>query len=276
MEYRGKLPRDSRAFLFVVDGRDQFGDHFQGIGPKGRKEWKQGWDFEFSRSVAELFADLRNFSDTPKARVVWGFHLQGLCGAHDAVNFLCKFAQGLGRSLWITFFEDFDDRFEFGKDLIGFFSKALYDFYIHMDFVPIRIGTLRPGHPVRFHVHVKVSDKYIHYIQAEEPFEEERIVRLKSKGVKKVFIRADEEPKYLAYLEEGLSNLTSADSAIAERGSLANDSLVSEVENIDRTLETEAGYLSAEGRVGKIIEFLGSDKGALNSVLASAGTDQDF
>lgn len=107
-------------------------------------------------------------------------------------------------------------------------------------------------------------------------FEAERLAKLKSKGVKKVFIRADDEASYLAYMDQGLDTLLEPQVEISKKGEVAHDSLVTEAENIDRSLETEQGYKQAEKRVGKVIEFLASDKGALKSVMDSAGCSKDF
>ncbi|HTL10955.1 MAG TPA: HD domain-containing phosphohydrolase [Bdellovibrionota bacterium] len=144
-----------------------------------------------------------------------------------------------------------------------------------MGYLAIRIHTLRPNHRLNFDVFVKVAEKHIHYIRNSEPFDADRLSRLKQKGVKKLYIKRDEEPLYFTYLDQGLVDLADASTQVAARGNLANDALVTDAENIESTLDTEHGFKSLEGRVGKIIQFLSSEKSALKSMMDAAGAAED-
>lgn len=144
-----------------------------------------------------------------------------------------------------------------------------------MEFLPVRINTLRPGHPVNFDIFVAVAGKHIHYIRSLESFDENRLIKLKQKGVKKLFIDAASEPNYLEYLDAGLDGLGNKNEDLSKRGLIAQDTLTRESENMERNLETEEGYKKTEGRVTKVIEFLSSEAGALKSVLGSMGVSQD-
>lgn len=144
-----------------------------------------------------------------------------------------------------------------------------------MNFFPIRIGTLRPGAAVNFDVYILVAEKHIYYIKKTDPIEGTRLEKLKEKGVKKLFIKSEEEQLYLDYLEGGLNHLKDTKVSVQDRSTVAHDSLVTEAENVEKNLETEQGYKRTEVRVGKVVDFLTSDKGAIRGILGAAGCSID-
>jgi HD-GYP domain-containing protein (c-di-GMP phosphodiesterase class II) len=143
------------------------------------------------------------------------------------------------------------------------------------NYFPIRLNTLRANFPVNFDVFIKVSDKYVHYIRTLDPMEADRLEKLKSKGVKKLFIEPTSESKYLEYLDSGLNSLKDTSKSVTEKGALANDSLVTAAENAERSLETEQGFNQTKQQFGKVVDFLLSDRGAIKSILGSAGSSLD-
>jgi HD-GYP domain-containing protein (c-di-GMP phosphodiesterase class II) len=140
----------------------------------------------------------------------------------------------------------------------------------------VRINTFRPGHPVQFDVYIAIGGKHLHYIRSLEPFDENRLLNLKGKGVKKMFIATESEDLYLDYLDKGLSALTDKSQDITKRGSVAQDTLITEAENVERSLENEHTFKKTEVRVGKVVEFLTSDKSALRNVLGASGSSSDI
>jgi len=144
-----------------------------------------------------------------------------------------------------------------------------------MNFLPVRIGTLRPGDAVNFDVYILVADKHVHYIRSQDPFDPDRIARLKSKGVKKLYIPESSEQAYLKYLEMGLSRLDDKKVSIKEKATLVSGAMVTEAENVIHNVQTEEGYQRTEDRVQKVVQFLTSESGALKSILASTGVAID-
>ncbi len=140
-----------------------------------------------------------------------------------------------------------------------------------MDHIPIRLNTLRPNSQLFFDVYIHIAGKQIHYIKKADIFDSARLENLKKKGVKKLFVRNEEEENYLKYLDMCLNVLSDKNFDIKKKGEISYDALVTDAENAEKNLETEAGYAGVRNRVGKIIDYLGSDKGALKSVLTSAG-----
>ncbi len=144
-----------------------------------------------------------------------------------------------------------------------------------MDFLPVRIGTLRPDSQVTFDMYLLIAGKYLHYLRSQEILDLDRLGKLKAKGVRKIYIPYESEPGYLAYLDSGLSALASPDRPLEERTEMARDAMGNEAENIQHNLETEQAFRATEGRMGKLVDFLLSDQGALKSVLDSTGCSMD-
>lgn len=142
--------------------------------------------------------------------------------------------------------------------------------------IPVRLGTLRIGTPVTFDLFIKVGDRFLHYLRTQDEIDAELLGNLKRKGVKKLFIDETSEPQYLSYLESGLNQL-GADSSLSkdEKAALAKDSLTSDSENALKNIATEQGYRSTENRVQKVVDFLLSDKGAVNAILSTSGVSSD-
>jgi putative nucleotidyltransferase with HDIG domain len=143
-------------------------------------------------------------------------------------------------------------------------------------YFPIRLNTLREKAEISFDVFIKVGERFIHYSRQSESIESMRLEGLKSKGVRKLFIRSQDEDSYLSYLEVGLRSLNNKDVDLKERASLAHDTMVTAAENAERSLETEAGYRSQSAQMQSISEFFGTQKDSLKEVLRIAGVSTDI
>ena len=144
-----------------------------------------------------------------------------------------------------------------------------------MEFIPIRINTLRPNSKLFFDIYVPIGNRHVHYMRKNDEVDISRLKNLKSKKVRKVFIIADEETLYLDYLDQGLSGLVDSDASIEEKASAVHDSLTTSAENAERSLDTEEGFQRMGAQFGKISDFLSSDKGAMKKILESAGNSVD-
>lgn len=144
-----------------------------------------------------------------------------------------------------------------------------------MEFIPVRIGTLRPWHPVNFDVFIKIGERHVHYIKKEDPFDGDRIASLKAKGVKKLFVPKEAESHYLAYLDAGLSQLGDNKVSLNDRAEIARDAITTTAEGAAEKVQTEAGYRATENQVGKVLDFLVSEQGAMRQMLSSSGFATD-
>ena len=143
------------------------------------------------------------------------------------------------------------------------------------DYFPVRLNTIRPDEVITFDLYLKLSSRFLHYIHCNEDLEGYRQKNLKSHGVRKVYIKTHDEDAYLSYLEKGLSNLKNSSLEISAKGALAHDSLITAAENAERVLETESGFNTQKKQFEKVTEFLTTEKGALKSILQSAGVSMD-
>lgn len=143
------------------------------------------------------------------------------------------------------------------------------------DYYSIRINTIRGNETIPFDLFVPVGAKYIHYTRAMDEVEDNRLKTLKKHGLKKLFILPEHEQKYLNYLEEGITSLTNKAVHIDDRASRANDTLLVSFENAERNLETETGYNNQRKQLEQISRFVGEERQAIKSMLASAGLSLD-
>lgn len=134
---------------------------------------------------------------------------------------------------------------------------------------------MRPNVPLKFDVFVQYSGRYLHYRSVSDVFESDRIGQFIRKGVKKIFIREQDEAHYLKYLEVALDDLQDTNVSLADRSAFASDALMSEVENAEKNLDTEEGYKSTQSRIDKVTDFLSTEPGALKNMLLQAGVNVD-
>lgn len=144
------------------------------------------------------------------------------------------------------------------------------------DFYSVRINTIRGNEKIPFDLFIQVGAKFIHYTRATDEVEENRLKTLKKHGLKKLYIPSEHERIYLSYLEEGISSLTNKEVSIDERAGRANDTLLVSVENAEKNLETETGYNNQKEQIEKISQFIGQERQAIKSMLASAGLSVDI
>jgi HD-GYP domain-containing protein (c-di-GMP phosphodiesterase class II) len=144
-----------------------------------------------------------------------------------------------------------------------------------MEFISVRVSTLRPGATLSFNLYVEYKGEHLKYREARATFEKDIFEKFKAKKIKKVYIEPAEEPLYLAYLDEALNALKQKDVAVAEKAELAQGTLRHESENIEKTLESEAGYRKSEERIQQVVDFMLAEPKALAGMLASAGVTVD-
>lgn len=99
--------------------------------------------------------------------------------------------------------------------------------------------------------------------------------KFKAKKVKKLFIPADQEPMYLKYLDSALDQLKEKAAPLSTKADFAQDTLKQEADNVEKTLESEEAYRSAENRIQKVVDFMLEEPKALAAMLASAGISVD-
>lgn len=144
------------------------------------------------------------------------------------------------------------------------------------NFYPVRLNTIRKDEKLLFDIYIALGDKYVQYIRAQDEFEGERIDKLKSKGVRKLFIPDDQESAYMKYLEKALDKLSDNSDSLESRSQFAHDSLVTSAENAVKNFETAEGMKHQELQMQKISSFVGSNNKVIQQMLSEANLKFDL
>lgn len=145
-----------------------------------------------------------------------------------------------------------------------------------MDYVSIRVSTLRGDQKINFDAYVKINDKMILYLRRGDSFEGMRLNRLKEKKLKKMFIQPTDESHYREYMQKNIEmaydNKSGKD--IQTRAEIIQGQQQSQAEEVFEHPEEAEAYLQAKDAAGKYIQFLLSNNDAVKTVLNISNTDQ--
>lgn len=72
------------------------------------------------------------------------------------------------------------------------------------EYVPIRVATLRGDQRINFDVYVRVAGKHILYCRKGDSFDGQRLVRLKEKRIKQLYIASTASGEYRNYLKQNV------------------------------------------------------------------------
>src|SRR3989344_3876622 len=75
-----------------------------------------------------------------------------------------------------------------------------------MNFVPIRLSTLRSEQDLTFDVHIRLQERFLLYVRNGDDLSSDRLQKLKGKKVKQLFIADSDEQKYQDFLDQSLIN----------------------------------------------------------------------
>ncbi len=126
-----------------------------------------------------------------------------------------------------------------------------------MEYVPIRLSTLKTKSKVTFDVYFKMTSKFIHYIKLGDEVDETRINNLKDKKVKQLFIENKDEPKYQSYLDDCLNDVINNTSlSEVERSTAVVGVASAAVEDLHEKPETEASYNGAKRATKSMIDVM--------------------
>ena len=77
-----------------------------------------------------------------------------------------------------------------------------------MNFISVRLSTLRPGMIVPFDLFIRVGSSHLHYLRTGDDLDQDRFDTMVKKGAKCLYIEADKEVLYHSYLDEQLAKIT--------------------------------------------------------------------
>ncbi|QDK37643.1 HD-GYP domain-containing protein [Bdellovibrio sp. NC01] len=147
-----------------------------------------------------------------------------------------------------------------------------------MDYVSIRVSTLRGDQKIDFNAYIKINEKMILYLRRGDSFEGDRLQRLKEKKLKKMFILTDEEVSYRNYLQKNIEIAydNNSNKDIGTRAEIIQGAQQSNAEEVFENPENVESYNYAKDAAGKYVNFIMSNAQALNTVMNLENTDKNI
>ena len=147
-----------------------------------------------------------------------------------------------------------------------------------MEYVPVRVSTLRGDQKIDFDLFIHLRERYVLYIRRGDSFEGDRLVRLKEKKLRKMYIAPEDESNYRSYIDTNLQIAYDPNSEknIEDRAAIVQGHQQSNAEAVMENPEDAASYAQAKDGAGKYVDFLLSNNEALKSVLNIENTDKDI
>lgn len=143
------------------------------------------------------------------------------------------------------------------------------------DFTPIRVSTLRGDIQIPFDVYIRVAGKFIHYCRKGTSFEGERLERLKSKRLRKMFIRPEDELPYKQYLEESIDGAyRQSDKPLSVRAEVIQGFQEAAAEDFMDDPLNQTTYQHVRSSAQRFVEFLQEETWGAQSILRIRNIDQ--
>lgn len=146
------------------------------------------------------------------------------------------------------------------------------------EFVPIRVSTLRGDAKINFDAYVQVAGKHILYCRMGDSFEGRRLQKFKEKRIKKLFILAEHENKYLDYMAKNIEMAYDRHSgkSLGSRSEIIQGVQQASAEDVMDKPEEKIFYELAKIGSQKYVDFILDEKFALQAVINIKNTDQSI
>lgn len=147
-----------------------------------------------------------------------------------------------------------------------------------MDYVSIRVSTLRGDQKIDFNAYIKINEKMVLYLRRGDSFEGERLLRLKEKKLRKMYILNEEEAHYRDYLQKNIETAydNSSKTDIQTRAEIIQGSQQSNAEEVFENPENAQSYNYAKDAAGKYVSFIQSNAQALSSIMSIENSDKNI
>jgi putative nucleotidyltransferase with HDIG domain len=147
-----------------------------------------------------------------------------------------------------------------------------------MDYIPVRLSTLRGDQKIGFDVYVPIGPKNVLYLRKGDSFEGLRLTRLKEKKVNKMLILKSDEPAYREYVNRNIETAYSQNSkhSVEDRATIAHGLQQNTAENLLDNPTDVVAYHEAKTGSGMFVEFLLREEKAIKAMLAVENTDKDL
>ncbi|MDZ4661894.1 MAG: HD domain-containing phosphohydrolase [Pseudomonadota bacterium] len=147
-----------------------------------------------------------------------------------------------------------------------------------MDYLPVRVSTLRGDQKIDFDAYVLINDKHILYLRRGDSFEGARLNRLKEKKLRKLYILNTDEKLYRDYMNRNLDIAYNSKSnkTLEDRSQIVQGLQQNSAEEVMETPHSETSYKYAKEGAAKYVDFLLKEDQALKSILSIENTDQSI
>lgn len=147
-----------------------------------------------------------------------------------------------------------------------------------MEYVSVRVSTLRGDLKIDFDVFVKINDKHILYIRKGDSFEGVRLKRLKEKKLKKMFILPDAEPSYREYIKKNIEMAydMSSNKSLETRSEIIQGQQQSNTEQVFENPEDAEVYGETKKSAGQYVDFLLKNSDAVKAILNIENSDKSI
>ncbi len=146
-----------------------------------------------------------------------------------------------------------------------------------MEYVPIRISTLKKNSDLGFDLHIKLKSKYLLYVHAGDNISPARLDKLKDKRVKQLFISDDDEKKYQAFLDNALTQAAEdPNMPKEEKAEIASSVASGAAEDIQENPDSVDAYKMCEKASAGINSIVGNNPDILKHIFErTSKTDQE-
>lgn len=147
-----------------------------------------------------------------------------------------------------------------------------------MDYVSIRVSTLRGDQKIDFNAYLKINEKMVLYLRRGDSFEGDRLSRLKEKKLRKMYILSEEEVSYRNYLQQNIEVAydNSSGKDLQTRAEIIQGAQQSNAEEVFENPENEDSYNYAKDAAGKYVQFILSNAKAMSSIMNIENTDKNI
>ncbi|MAF90023.1 MAG: HD domain-containing phosphohydrolase [Bdellovibrionota bacterium] len=146
-----------------------------------------------------------------------------------------------------------------------------------MEYVPVRVSTLRGEQKIDFDLFIHLRERYVLYIRQGDSFEGDRLDRLKAKKLRKMYITAESEESYRRYIDTNLQKAydNNSSSSIEDRAAIVQGDQQANAEAVMEDPGDAKAYSKAKDGAAKYVDFLVNNTDGLKAVLDIENTDKD-
>jgi putative nucleotidyltransferase with HDIG domain len=144
-----------------------------------------------------------------------------------------------------------------------------------MDYVSVRVSTLRGDQKINFNAYIKINEKMVLYLRRGDSFEGDRFKRLKDKRVRKMFIAVDDEINYREYMQKNIEIAYNDNSGadIQSRAEIVQGQQQSNTEEMFENPASVETYNNTKDNAAKYVQFLMSNSKAVSAVMGIQNDD---